>query len=131
MDLHQVKLKNNHLMFFTCIYYLLSRVLTIIFWENVSTNLYGSTQHWWFEIVFSQTKTKTKKSAREDIVKLPLPHLTYDVSHTRVRTWLVWSFLIHFLLLQKNTKWLELRMLLSLNSPFFPCEWFLPHTYRA
>jgi hypothetical protein len=80
MDLHQVKLKNNHSMFSTCIYYLLSRVLTIIFWQNVSTNSYGSTQHWWFEIVFSQTKTK--KSAWEDIVKLPLPHLTYHVSHT-------------------------------------------------
>jgi hypothetical protein len=80
MDLHQVKLKNNHSMFSTCIYYPES-------WQLYFGKMFPQTimeAHNIDDLKLCSPKQKQKKSAWEDIVKLPLPHLTYHVSHTHM-----------------------------------------------
>lgn len=77
MDLHQVKLKNDHSMFSTCIYYLES-------WQLYFGKMLPQTRmeaQNIDDLKLCSPKQKQKNIVWEDIVKLPLPHLTYHVWH--------------------------------------------------
>ncbi len=117
MDLHQVKLKNDRLMFSTRIYYLESWQL---YFGKMLSQTHMEAQNI-DDLKLCTPKQEQKNSVWEDIVKLPLPHLTYHLWHnTHDLCDLSWSICFSYNRTQRwhFEIWLEHSMLLSLHSPF-------------